>query len=116
MGGAFTWTRRFFTDHLLTAGTDFRLIDGETHDTFVDPSGAISEVRISKGQQTFFGFFVQDVYTPIPKLQIALGVRVDYFQNNDLSVTDTLTGQPTTVTKVQDRDDTAVSPKLIVPV
>ena len=112
VGGAFTWTRRFFTDHLLTAGTDFRLIDGETHDTFVAPSRAISEVRISKGQQTFFGFFIQDVYTPIPKLQIALGVRVDYFQNNDLSVTDTLTGQPTTVTKVQDRDDTAVSPKL----
>jgi iron complex outermembrane receptor protein len=112
VGGAFTWTRRFFTDHLLTAGTDFRLIDGETHDTFVAPSGAISEVRITKGEQNFFGFFIQDVYTPIPKLQIALGVRVDYFQNNDLSVTDTLTGQPTTVTKVPDRDHTAVSPKL----
>jgi iron complex outermembrane receptor protein len=112
VGGALTWTRRFFTDHLLTAGTDFRLIDGETHDTFVDPSGAVSERRISKGQQNFFGFFVQDVYTPIPKLQIAFGVRVDYFQNFGLSVTDTLTGQPTTVTKVPDRDDTAVSPKL----
>ena len=112
VGGSLTWAKRFFTDHLLTAGTDFRLIDGETRDTFLNSSGVLTERRISKGQQDFFGFFVQDLYTPIPRLQIALGVRLDYFQNLDLSVTDTLTGQPTTVTKVLDRDHTAVSPKL----
>lgn len=112
VGGSLTWARRFFADHLLTAGTDVRLIDGETHDTFLDSSGVLTESRISKGRQDFFGFFIQDLFTPIPRLQIALGVRLDYFQNRDLSVTDTLTGQPSTVTKAPDRDHTAVSPKL----
>ncbi|MBI3780546.1 MAG: TonB-dependent receptor [candidate division NC10 bacterium] len=110
VGGAFTWTRRFFTDHLLTAGTDFRLIDGETRDTFVDPSGAISEVRVSKGEQNFFGFFIQDVYTPIPRLQIALGVRIDHFEIFNGSVASTATVPA--VTPIPDQDRTVTSPKL----
>ena len=110
VGGSLTWTRRFFTNHLLTAGTDFRLIDGETRDTFVDPSGTVSERRISKGEQNFFGFFVQDLYTPIPQLQIALGVRLDYYNILNGSVTSTATVPA--VTLIPDQDRTVTSPRL----
>ena len=106
VGGSLTWTRRFFTDHILTAGTDFRLIDGETRDRFLDPSGALTELRISKGLENFFGFFVQDLYTPIPKLQIALGVRLDYFRIFDLSVTN--------APLIPDQDRTFFSPRLAI--
>ncbi len=112
VGGAFTWTRRFFSQHLLTAGTDFRLIEGESRDTFFNSSGTVSEFRISKGKQTFLGFFVQDLYTPIPQLQIALGFRLDYYKIFNGSVTDTLTGMPTTVTPIPDQDRTVTSPRL----
>jgi iron complex outermembrane receptor protein len=113
VGGAFTWSRQFFTDHLLTAGTDFRLIQGESRDAFFDDTGtSIAERRISSGEQTFLGFFVQDLFTPIPRLQIALGVRLDYFRNFNGRVTDTIAGMPTTITPFPDKDHTAWSPRL----
>lgn len=113
VGGAFTWSRKFFTDHLLTAGTDFRLIEGESRDAFFDDTGtSIADRRISSGEQTFLGFFAQDLYTPIPQLQIALGVRLDYFRNFNGRATDTPAGMPTTVTRFPDQDRTAWSPRL----
>ncbi len=104
VGGAFTWSRRFFSKHLLTAGTDFRLIEGESRDTFFDPLRTV----ISKGEQTFLGFFVQDLYTPIPELQIALGFRLDYFKNFNGIAPDS----PFCVPRCPDQDRTATSPRL----
>lgn len=92
VGGAFTWERSFFTDHLVLAGTDFRLIDGESQDTFFAPdSRVVTNHQVSKGKQHFWAFFAQDVYTPTPRLEIALGVRVDQFRNFAGRVTDTPT-------------------------
>ncbi len=110
VGGAFTWSRHFFTHHLLTAGTDFRLIQGESRDTFFNSSGTVSEFRISKGEQTFLGFFVQDHYNPIPELQLALGFRLDYYKIFNGSVTSTATLPA--VTPIPDQNRTVTSPRL----
>ncbi len=115
VGGAFTWTRRFFADHLLTGGTDFRLIKGESRDAFFnDPGTAIDDRRLSKGEQTFVGFFVQDVYTPIPRLQTVLGVRLDHFRNFNGSLADTPTGLATTVTRFPSQEQTITSSRVSI--
>ncbi len=113
VGGALTWTRPFFTHHLLTAGVDFRLIDGESRDAFFNASGsAIADRQVSKGKQTFLGFFAQDIYTPTPRLQVVLGVRGDYLRNFAGRVTDVSTEMPSTTTRFRDRSRTVASPKL----
>jgi outer membrane receptor protein involved in Fe transport len=115
VGGAFTWERRVLSKHLLLAGTDFRLIEGKSRDTFFDPDnrGEVTDRQVSKGKQHFLGFFLQDVYTPIAPLQIALGGRVDYFRNFAGGVTDTPdTTTPGTVQRFPARSKTVFSPKL----
>jgi len=110
VGGNLTWARSFSANHLLTTGTDFRLIDGESRDTFVDPAGTIAEHRLSRGEQTFFGFFVQDLYTPNPRLDVALGIRLDHYKIFHGSVTSPVTNPK--VISIPDQDRTVISPKL----
>jgi outer membrane receptor protein involved in Fe transport len=113
VGGAFTWTRLFLTDHRLTAGMDFRLIDGESRDTFFSPSAVVTDRRVSSGKQQFFGFFLQDVYTPIERLHIALGVRLDYFRNFAGRKTDMPTDLPLELTtRFPSQSHTPISPRL----
>jgi len=112
IGGALTWTHRLLTDHLLTAGADFRVIDGESRDTFFSGAGVLAERRISKGRQDIVGVFVQDLYTPRRELQIALGVRVDRVAISGGSVQSTAATPP--VILVPDQDRIEASPRLAV--
>jgi len=113
VGGALTWTRLFLTAHRLTAGMDFRLIEGESRDTFFSSSAVVTDRRVSRGKQNFFGFFIQDVYTPIERLHIAFGVRLDYLRNFAGRVTDTPTDLlPELVTRFPGRSHTPFSPRL----
>ena len=59
--------------------------------------------------------FVQDIFTPLPRLQITGALRFDYWQNGDASRTDrpVADGQITR-TPFADRSDTAVSPKFAI--
>jgi outer membrane receptor protein involved in Fe transport len=81
VGAALTWTRAFGA-HRLLAGTDFRWIDGET-DERVYVAGAFSRTRVAGGEQQIYGLFVQDVYTPHPRLELVGGVRGDYWRAYD---------------------------------
>jgi iron complex outermembrane recepter protein len=113
VGGALTWTRLFLTAHRLTAGMDFRLIEGESRDTFFSSSAVVTDRRVSRGKQNFFGFFIQDVYTPVERLHIALGLRLDYLRNFAGRVTDTPTDLlPELVTRFPGRSHTPFSPRL----
>lgn len=113
VGGSLTWTRLFLADHHLTAGMDFRFIEGESRDSFFSSSAPVPDRRVSKGKQQFFGFFLQDVYMPIERLHVALGVRLDYFRNFAGRETERQTGlSPELAARFPSRSDTAISPRL----
>ncbi len=78
VGAALSWTRAVGA-HRLLAGTDFRWIDGET-DERVYAAGAFARTRVAGGEQQLSGLFVQDVYRPIPMLELVAGVRGDYWR------------------------------------
>ena len=80
-GGYFQWSRRFGS-HLVASGGDIRWVDGETQEK-VYVSGAFARTRIAGGEQLVGGVFVQDVYTPIPSLEIVGGLRGDYWYSYD---------------------------------
>jgi outer membrane receptor protein involved in Fe transport len=114
IGGSFTWDRSFFTTHHLTAGTDFRLIEGKTRDVFfASTSATVTNRLLSRGQQHFLGFFVQDVYAPLPRLSVALGVRVDFFRNFAGHVVDSPTDANTsTIRRSLSHSHIVFSPRL----
>ena len=80
-GAALSWSRAFGA-HRLLAGTDFRWIDGET-DERVYVAGAFARTRVAGGEQQIYGLFLQDVYRPIPMLELVAGIRGDYWRAYD---------------------------------
>ena len=80
-GGSLLWSRRFGTN-LLSAGGDARWVQGET-DERVYNAGAFVRTRDAGGQQFIGGMFLQDVYTPIPALELVGGARGDYWYSYD---------------------------------
>ena len=86
-GGALQWSHRF-GPNILSAGGDTRWVQGET-DERVYNAGAFVRNRDAGGQQFIAGVFLQDVYTPIPALEIVGGIRGDYWYSYDGSRHDT---------------------------
>ncbi|HKD69586.1 MAG TPA: TonB-dependent receptor [Candidatus Binataceae bacterium] len=112
--GAFlTWTRTFFKYHQVTAGGDFRLIDGSSHDDFFNTAGAfVAQRQVSSGRQNFFGAFIEDVFRPTENLEIDGSVRGDFFDSFDGEIQTTpAVGVPTDVT-FPAHMRTATSPRL----
>ncbi len=81
VGSALQWSHKFGS-HLLLSGADFRWIDGET-DERVYVAGAFARTRVAGGQQQLIGLFVQDVYTPDPRVELVGGIRMDYWRAYD---------------------------------
>jgi outer membrane receptor protein involved in Fe transport len=109
-GGSLQWTRRFLRDHLLTAGLDARLIDGQTDEELL--TGA-NDRRDAGGTQGLWGIYLQDQWTPHPRWQVTAGLRYDSWRNYDgfRNQRARATGL-VTHTDFRDRVDTALSPKL----
>jgi iron complex outermembrane receptor protein len=80
-GGGLQWSHRF-GPNILSAGGDTRWVKGET-DERVYNAGAFVRNRDAGGQQFIAGLFLQDVYTPIPALEIVGGIRGDYWYSYD---------------------------------
>ena len=97
----------------LLAGGDFRLIDGQSDDSYYNTSGtAINDRKVSSGRQNFFGAFVEDVYRPTENLEADLSLRIDLFQNLAGQIKDSPVGGNTTITTFANRTRTATSPKI----
>ena len=87
-GSMVQWSRPFqfgSRSHVLSAGTDFRWIDGDSDElTFALPTGMTPLIhRIAGGTQRFVGVFVQDLIEMTPKLQLTLSARLDSWRNYD---------------------------------
>jgi outer membrane receptor protein involved in Fe transport len=112
---------------VLTAGTDWRWVDGESQETVMNFTNGLTPVtdRAAGGTQNLFGAFVQDIIAATPKLQVTLSARLDHWRNYNAHFLETsaTTGNPTannktsceaeapTSTCLADRIDTVPSPR-----
>lgn len=113
VGGFLTWTRTFLKYHQVAAGGDFRLISGQSQDSFYNSAGTyIADHKVSSGKQDFFGMYVEDVFRPRENFEIDASVRGDFFDTFDGKIADNpAPGLPTTTT-FPAHMRTATSPRL----
>lgn len=121
LGTMVQWSRPFQAGdrtHVVSAGTDFRWIDGDSDElTYALATGLRPLIhRVAGGTQKFVGFFAQDLIEVAPKLQLTLSARIDSWRNYDAHNRETTlaTGLPTTAHRdsLPDKSDTAVSPRV----
>lgn len=127
VGGMAQWTKVFGTTHVVSAGTDYRWVDGDSEEdayvaavptviTGVTQEARLNLRRISGGTQRSMGLFVSDIITPTSKLVVTLAARVDRWRNYDGHNLETTvaTGLPTANYNdaLPDRSDTVFSPRV----
>jgi len=124
-GGMVQWSRALGTRNFLSAGTDWRWVDGDSEEDAMNlTSTAVATHRVSGGTQRSYGVFIQDVFTPTDRLSLTMSLRVDDWKNYDGHnlETNVTTGQPVppgtsngvptgNQPNLPDRKDTAVSPR-----
>jgi outer membrane receptor protein involved in Fe transport len=116
-GAGAQWSRAFASHQLVTAGADWRWVDGDSREDGLDAQTGtqVTLKRVSGGTQRSLGAFAQDVITPTTNLTLMVSARVDGWRNYDAhnlevnypSGTPTANNKPT----LPDRDDTVVSPR-----
>ncbi len=129
VGGNVQWTKAVLNNQVITAGTDWRWVEGESQETAYNTQINVltqTTSRLSGGSQKMMGAFVQDIITPAPKVQLTLSARIDHWRNyNAHNLERTIsTGVPTanfrtscsdpspSATCLADRDDTVISPRI----
>jgi outer membrane receptor protein involved in Fe transport len=112
------WSRGFTPKHYVTIGSDWRWTDGDSEEDAKDlVTGTTPTLhRVAGGTQRSVGVFVQDIFTPTPKLTLTASVRLDDWRNYDghnLETT-TATGLPAPGDRPElpDRHDTVGSPRV----
>jgi iron complex outermembrane receptor protein len=80
-GGLLQWGRRF-GDHHVGMGGDVRWVEGQTVERVYN-NNVFLRRRVAGGQQVIAGVFVQDVWKPIPMLELLGGARLDYWTSYD---------------------------------
>jgi len=111
------WSRALGAMNHLSAGTDWRWVDGDSNE---DPLDAVTGtqvtlMRISGGTQRTLGVFVQDIFVPVPQLTLTFSARADQWRNYDGHNLETTvaTGLSTPNNRLlADRDDTVGSPRV----
>ena len=117
VGGMVQWSRGFRSTQFLTAGLDWRWVDGDSRENGLDATTGTQVIlnRISGGTQRSVGLYVQDLIVPLPQLTITLSARVDRWRNYDGHNLENsaITGAPTAnnVPALADREDTVASPR-----
>ena len=128
-GGMVQWLKAIGTKQAITAGGDWRWVDGDSREDAysaipgapVGPDGVtlpaqLTVQRVSGGSQQSQGIFLQDTITPVDKLVLTLNARLDHWHNYDGHNLETTvsTGQPTGNNKptLPERSDTVVSPRV----
>src|SRR4249920_1323226 len=126
-GTTVAWNKVLNGKNVLSAGGDWRWIDGDSQEGAYVPAvpaaiippvtiaSTLSVNRVSGGTQQLSGAFVQDVFTPFSKLIVTLSARLDHWRNYDGHNLETsaITGLPTpnNCPSIPERSDTVVSPR-----
>lgn len=83
-GGLLQWSKPVSSSHFLSAGLDWRWIDGESQEiVFIRTPPIPVRFRDVGGRQRMVGFFLQDSFTLAPELQVLLSARFDRWRNYD---------------------------------
>ena len=103
--------------HVVSAGTDFRWIDGDSDElTYALATGRRALIhRVAGGTQRLAGVFAQDLIEVAPKLQLTLSARIDSWRNYNAANRETTlaTGAPTASDATfADKSDNATSPRV----
>ena len=112
-GGMVQWSRAFGGKHVLSAGTDFRWVDGDSIEDAFDPiTGSTRTLhRVAGGTQRSLGIFVQDVFTPLADLTVTASARLDRWRNYDAHNTETVVSTGAVSDPVlPDKEDSVISP------
>jgi outer membrane receptor protein involved in Fe transport len=85
VGASVQWMRAIGTTQVLSTGVDWRWVDGDSHEQGLDTQRGedVTLDRVSGGTQQSTGIYVQDVITPVQRLVLTLGARVDHWRNYD---------------------------------
>ena len=115
VGGTAQWSRALGSKQYLTAGADFRWVDGDSEENGLDAVRGtdITLRRVSGGTQRSMGAFVQDLIVPVPQLTLTFSARLDGWRNYDGHNLETsLIGAPVNnVPALPNRSDTVASPR-----
>jgi outer membrane cobalamin receptor len=115
VGGTAQWSRALGTKQYLTAGGDFRWVDGDSEENGLDAVRGtdVTLRRVSGGTQRSMGAFVQDLIVPVPQLTLTLSARLDGWRNYDGHNLETsLIGAPVNnLPSLPNRSDTVASPR-----
>jgi outer membrane receptor protein involved in Fe transport len=116
VGATGQWSKALSIRHLLTAGADWRWVDGASHEQALDPvtGTTVTLQREAGGTQQSSGAFVQGQFWPASSLSITLSGRVDHWRNYDARNLETTvaTGLPTAASgELPSRDDTVFNPR-----
>jgi outer membrane receptor protein involved in Fe transport len=116
-GGMAQWSKATGARHSVTAGGDWRWVQGDSNEDGLDTATGtrVTLHRTSGGTQQSLGAFVQDMITPVERLDVTLSARVDHWRNynaHNLEV-NVPSGTPTANNNpaLPSRDDTVVSPR-----
>jgi len=120
VGGMVQWARSFGLRNYFTAGADLRWVDGDSNEDALDAQRGqtVTLHRVSGGTQRSTGLFVQDIITPIDKLNVTLATRVDHWRNYDAHNLETNLPSETPAAgnrpELAERTDTVASPRAAV--
>jgi iron complex outermembrane receptor protein len=112
------WSRAFGGRQSLSAGTDWRWVDGDSEEDGLDAATGtqVTLKRNSGGTQRSLGLFVQDVISPMDSLTMTLSARLDQWRNYDGHNLEAAypSGVPTAnnAPSLPERDDTVFSPRI----
>ena len=116
-GASAQWTRTIGSRQLLTAGADYRWVEGESQEDGLDTvtGTQVTLKRFSGGTQRSSGIFIQDVISPMTRLMVTLSARVDRWHNYDGHNLEASypSGVPTAnnAPSLPDTEDTVASPR-----
>jgi outer membrane receptor protein involved in Fe transport len=117
VGAIAQWAKTLSTRALLSAGTDFRHVDGASEEQVLDPATGTNAItfREAGGTQISSGTFVQGQFFPVPQVSLTVSGRVDHWRNYNARhlETSTTTGLPGVGNRgpLADREDTVFSPR-----
>ncbi len=117
VGALVQWSKPISTRHLISAGTEFRRIEGASQEQGMNTTNGLTPITLRDGRGTQFssGTFVQVQYWPVGSLSLTASGRADHWRNYDAHYNETTiaTGLPAArhIGDLPDRDITVFSPK-----
>jgi len=114
IGTSARWWRELWRGHLLLVGGDYSMVEGDTHERYRYVEGSFTRKRKAGGREHSVGLYAQDIWRPVPRLELTAGVRIDYWRSEDgrRREGDTASGDELLDESFASRDEVFASPRV----